>query len=140
MGQITKVLLLAFAIVLMAEPACAARITIRSCYDGDTCRTTDGERIRLACIDAPEMKPKPRFRATSMQAFAYDNTAALASRKALRLMVEGRVVGIKRITTDRYGRTVAELFVDGSNVQQRLVEAGLAQIDSRYAHQCPWAH
>ena len=76
MGQITKVLLLAFAIVLMAEPACAARITIRSCYDGDTCRTTDGERIRLACIDAPEMKPKPCFRATSMQAFAYDNTAA----------------------------------------------------------------
>ena len=25
-------------------------VIIRSCYDGDTCRTTDGQRIRLAMI------------------------------------------------------------------------------------------
>ena len=54
-------------------------------------------------------------------------------------LVVGRNVGIRRITTDRYGRTVAELFVDGSNVQQQLVAAGHAEIYWKYAHQCPWA-
>ena len=31
---------------------------IRSCYDGDTCTTIDGEKIRLACIDTPELRGK----------------------------------------------------------------------------------
>ena len=26
---------------------------IKNCYDGDTCTTIDGEKIRLACIDTP---------------------------------------------------------------------------------------
>ena len=29
---------------------------IKNCYDGDTCTTIDGEKIRLACIDTPELK------------------------------------------------------------------------------------
>ena len=31
---------------------------IKNCYDGDTCTTIDGEKIRLACIDTPELKGK----------------------------------------------------------------------------------
>ena len=64
-------------------------------------------------------------------------TAAKAARDYLRGLVVGRDVGIRRITKDRYGRTVAELFVDGSNVQQQLVAAGHADIYWKYAHQCP---
>ncbi len=33
-------------------------VTIRDFYDGDTCRTTIGEKIRLACIDNPELRAK----------------------------------------------------------------------------------
>ena len=33
-------------------------VTIKSCYDADTCRTTTGEKIRLVCIDTPELKGK----------------------------------------------------------------------------------
>ena len=44
--------------------AALASVVIASCYDGDTCTTTTGERIRLACIDTPELvgkraKPMP---------------------------------------------------------------------------------
>jgi endonuclease YncB( thermonuclease family) len=53
-------------------------------------------------------------------------------------MIVGQEVRIRRITTDRYGRTVAELFINGSNVQQRLVADGYAEIYWRYAKQCPW--
>ena len=107
--------------------AALASVLIASCYDGDTCRTSAGERIRLACIDTPELRGSRA-----------NPAPARAARDYLRSMVVGRKVGIRRITRDRYGRTVAELFVDGSNVQQRLVRSGHASIYWRYAHQCPW--
>ena len=107
--------------------AALASVVISSCYDGDTCRTTAGERIRLACIDTPELRGK---RANPIP--------AAAARGHLNDMVAGQQVGLRRITTDRYGRTVGELFIDGSNVQQRMVDSGHAEICWKYAHQCPW--
>ena len=53
---------------------------------------------------------------------------AIAARDYLRSLVVGRQVGIRRITKDGYDRTVAELFVDVTNVQQQLVASGHAEI------------
>ena len=100
---------------------------IHDCYDGDTCTTSTGEKIRLACIDSPELRGKRA-----------EPAAAQAARDYLRSIVANQEVGIQRITTDRYGRTVAELFVGGSNVQQMLVAEGAARIDWKHAHQCSW--
>ena len=102
-------------------------VVITSCYDGDTCTTSTGEKIRLACIDTPELRGKRA-----------DPVPAKEARDFLIELVVGRKVTIRRITTDRYGRTVAELFVDGSNVQQELVASGNASIYWRYADQCLW--
>jgi len=114
----------------LAQPSAALEtVTIRSCYDGDTCRTTDGERIRLACIDTPELRGK---RAQPER--------AKAARDHLLGIVEGRSVGLRRITTDRYGRTVGELFVDGMNVQQAMVASRHEEIELKYANQCPWTN
>ena len=107
--------------------AALASVLISSCYDGDTCRTTAGERIRLACIDTPELRGKRA-----------QPESAKAARDHLRSMVEGRSVSLRRITTDRYGRTVGELFVDGMNVQQAMVASRHAEIFWKYASQCPW--
>ena len=52
-GLVNVMLLGALAPAVALESA-----TIRSCYDGDTCLTTTGERIRLACIDTPELRGK----------------------------------------------------------------------------------
>ena len=103
------------------------KVVITSCYDGDTCTSSTGEKIRLACIDTPELRGKRA-----------DPLPASAARDYLRELAVGRKVTIRRITTDRYGRTVAELFVNGSNVQQQLVASGHASIYWRYAAQCPW--
>ena len=86
--------------------AALASVFIASCYDGDTCRTNTGERIRLACIDTPELRGKRAQQGPAIAALDY-----------LRSLVVGREVGIRRITKDRYDRTVAELFVNGTNVQ-----------------------
>ena len=107
--------------------AALASVVIASCYDGDTCTTTTGERVRLACIDTPELVGKRA-----------EPAPAKAAREHLRNLVVGKKVGIRRITEDRYGRTVAELFLGLTNVQQEMVAIGHAEILWRYAHQCPW--
>ena len=84
---------LIFLLMLGASSSAEVResVTIKSCYDGDTCRTTSGEKIRLACIDTPELRGK---RAQPER--------AKAARNRLREMVVGRSVSLRRITTDRY--------------------------------------
>ena len=109
--------------------AALASVVIASCYDGDTCTTTTGERVRLACIDTPELRGE---RAEPLP--------AKAARDYLRGLVVGQKVGIRRITKDRYGRTVAELFLANSNVQQKMVDTGHAEIYWRYAYHCPWTN
>ena len=112
----------------LAQPSTALEtVTISSCYDGDTCTTSTGEKIRLACIDTPEMKGK---RAQPER--------ARAARDHLQAMVVGTPVSLRRITSDRYGRTVGELFVGGTNVQQAMVASRHAEIFWKYASQCPW--
>ena len=108
--------------------AALATVVIASCYDGDTCRTTAGERIRLACFDTPELRGKRA-----------DPIPARAARDHLRRMVVGRRVGIQRHTRDRYGRTVATLFVDGRPVGAEMVRSGHAVVMPRYAYQCAWS-
>ncbi len=103
-------------------------MVIKNCHDGDTCTTITGEKIRLACIDAPELKGKKA-----------DPIPAKAARDYLNDLVAGEIVGIRRITKDRYGRTVAELSKNGINIQERLVALGFAKIFTRYANQCDWA-
>ena len=104
-----------------------ASVVIASCYDGDTCTTTTGEMIRLACIDTPELSGK-----------SADPVPAKAARDHLRDLVVGKKVGIQRITEDRYGRTVAELLLGETNIQQEMVTSGHAEIFWRYADPCPW--
>ena len=103
-------------------------ITIQSCYDGDTCTTTDGEKIRLACIYTPELRGKKA-----------DPIPAKAAKDYLNDLVARSTVTIRRITEDRYGRTVAELSKGPMNIQEHLVEKGFASIYERYSSQCKWS-
>ena len=100
---------------------------IKSCYDGDTCTTIDGEKIRLACIDTPELKGKN----------AKPNEAKEA-RDFLNQLVSNKKVSIRRITKDRFGRTVAEIFKNDINIQKLIMEKGYGKIYERYAYQCEW--
>ena len=100
---------------------------IKSCYDGDTCTTSKGEKIRLACIDSPELKG--------------DNAKPIPAKKArdfLNNLIANKQVSIRRITFDKYGRTVAELYKDEINIQKLLVEKNLAEIYKKFSYQCPW--
>ena len=103
-------------------------VLIQSCYDGDTCTTIKGEKIRLACINTPELRGKRA-----------DPIKALAAKDYLNNLVAGSKITIRRITEDKYGRTIAELSKGDINIQEKLVEKGFASIYERYASQCEWS-
>ena len=100
---------------------------IQSCYDGDTCTTIDGEKIRLACIDTPELKGEKA-----------NPILAKEARDFLNNLVSNKQVSIRRITFDRYGRTVGELIKKDINIQELLVKKGYGKIYKKYADQCEW--
>lgn len=115
--------------LLLALPASAApNYRVLSIGDGDTITVRHGTdqpiRVRLACIDAPEMAQQP---------------AGPAARRALQqLLALGSPVDLAIQTTDRYGRTVAEVFRagDATAVNQTLVQEGFAFVYGRYLQQC----
>ncbi|MEB3322020.1 MAG: thermonuclease family protein [Synechococcaceae cyanobacterium] len=106
---------------LGAEPLSA---TVLSIGDGDTLRVKQGGRtvtVRLACVDAPEIGQRPHGR---------------KAREYLQLRLRpGRRIRLDVKTTDRHGRTVAEVFSD-TNVGLALVEDGQAFAYRKYLQQC----
>tara|TARA_Y100001978_G_scaffold133285_1_gene119158 strand:- start:458 stop:1351 length:894 start_codon:yes stop_codon:yes gene_type:complete len=104
------------------------KVKIEKCYDGDTCTSSDGEKIRLACIDAPELKDDDT-----------ENIEGNLSRIYLNKLISGKILEIKRLDIDRYGRTVAELFFEDKNIQKLIVDNGFGIIYKEYSEQCKWA-
>ena len=89
--------------------------TVVSVGAGDMVRVSEGSRritVRLACIDAPEPSQRP---------WGARSTALLKQ-----LTPVGSDLTLRVQTTDRYGRTVAELITHRGNVNQLLVGAGQA--------------
>ena len=125
-----KTILISFLLVSFSSETYAKLPTtiIKSCYDGDTCTTIDGEKIRLACIDTPELKGKKA-----------DLIPAKEAREFLNNLLANEKVSIRRITKDRYGRTVAELIKEKTNIQQLLVQKNLAKVYDKYKNQCSWS-
>ena len=125
------VILLVLALVGCSGKANALpSVVIASCYDGDTCSTTEGESVRLACIDTQELSNSNP-----------DLVPAKAARDYLRSRLVGKEVLIRRVDTDRYGRTVGDLYLKPfESVGLDMVSSGHAVIYRSYAKQCPWAN
>jgi micrococcal nuclease len=108
-------MLAAFLLALAALPR------VVGISDGDTLTVRDGEKtykVRLHGIDCPE-KGQPFGRA------ATEYTARLA---------QGRPVRVVERSRDRYGRVVADVWLeDGTWLNHALVREGLAWWFRRYA-------
>lgn len=108
--------------VVILGPASATTITVATVIDGDTLKLGN-ERIRLHGIDAPE----------SQQRCTDGWQAGEAARHALAGLVSAGAPSCEKVTTDRYGRTVAVCRVNGKDIGGEMVRRGLAWAYIRYS-------
>lgn len=98
-----------------------ARLMVVHITDGDTLDVSDGRTVRLAQVDAPETD----------ECYGSESTAALAA------LADGAAVDLRRPAgapqTDRYGRTLADVVVDGRSVNEALIRQGAAEFDEDFA-------
>lgn len=93
--------------------------------DGDTLRAKMLGRtvtIRLGCIDAPEMAQNP--------------FGTQARNQLQQILPAGQTVRVREIDRDRYGRTVAELFLGDRSVNLQMVAQGQAAVYPQYLSGC----
>lgn len=115
--------LLGLPLLLFLQPGGIKRITARCerVLDGDTIETTYGGKklkLRLAFIDAPELKQK-----------AFDKVPiGLNSKLILEEACLGKSIEVKIIQKDRYGRYLSQLFYEGKDLNLMMVEKGHALI------------
>lgn len=89
-------------------------------WDGDSIRLGMGqqpEAVRIFNIDAPEMEGR----------CIHETDLARQAKIRLAEILQGRRVEILRQGTDRYGRTLAAIRVEGRDVGDILVDEGLAR-------------
>jgi len=119
--RLILLLIIIFPSVIVLQSIAAQFKCIRV-YDGDTIKVTgDGNEItvRLVGIDAPE---------TSKQKHEPGQPFSRKSTKYLPSLVLNKSVDVKSFGTDRYGRTLGVVFVDGKNANLEMVKAGLAEV------------
>jgi endonuclease YncB( thermonuclease family) len=91
--------------------------------DGDTATVLDGAntqwKIRLMGIDAPEKK----------QAFGY------RSKQSLSGLIFNKDVTVNYSKTDKYGRTIGKIIIDGTDANLRQIKYGMAWHYKKYQNE-----
>lgn len=105
---------LLLAAALAACPAQGTRVTC--VHDGDTLWLA-GEKVRLAGIDAPELAGR----------CPAETALAIRARNRLIALLSTGEPSLVRHGSDRYGRTLADVGVDGRDAGEALVAEGLAR-------------
>lgn len=106
-----RMMILAAALVV-----CAPGPRENCVHDGDTI-WIDGEKIRIADIDTPELNSQ----------CAYERRLALRARDRLTELLNAGPFITRRSGRDRYGRTLAVLHRSGKSIGDQLVAEGLAR-------------
>ncbi len=100
--------------------------TIIKVTDGDTIGVRDRQgkviKVRLGCIDAPELSQRP---------WGQQSTERLKQ-----LLPVGQSVRLREIDKDKYGRMVAEVYVGNRSINLKMVEEGMAVVYRQYLQGC----
>lgn len=105
-----------------------ALLTVREVFDGDTIALSDRTVVRLIGVDAPEVNSPY----TSEEPFGPQSKAHLSS-----LVLHRKVsVTVGEPARDRYGRTLAYVYVGDVLVNGRIIRDGWARAYRQFPH--PW--
>ncbi len=96
-----------------SPPPLQSEIVVERIIDGDTFMMSDGAKIRLSGIDTPEQG---------------ESLYAAAAEFLGRLILNKQVTVRPTAGQDRYGRQLAEVFLDTIDVGARILRAGLGYL------------
>lgn len=95
-------------------------------YDGDTItiasklpyKSSEIYRfsVRLRGIDSPEIKSKSQV----------EKDLAMNSKMCLSNVILGQIVELKNVSTEKYGRILADVYIDNVNINKWMLENKLA--------------
>ncbi|MFC1577626.1 thermonuclease family protein [Thermodesulfobacteriota bacterium] len=123
MIKILKIVIILIVFLVTFSPiSFASQFKCTRVTDGDTIKVSNNgttTTIRLVGIDAPETSKKKN---EPGQPFSQKSTKYLSS------LVLNKSVDVKSYGTDRYGRTLGVVFVNGIDVNLEMVKAGLAEV------------
>ncbi len=102
---LTITLMLAMVVGCITQKA-----TVTNVVDGDTIDISTGDRIRLAGINTPEK----------------GELCFLDAKLFLESKVLGKEIGIMGLGKDKYGRELAEVYLNNENINLALLREGLA--------------
>ena len=111
-----------FFLLILSGTGFAGEIKVVRVTDGDTVKASiDGKDIivRLVGIDAPETSKK---KGEGGQPYSRTATKYFAG------LLLNKTITITEYGNDQYGRILGVVFVDGTNANLELVEAGLAEV------------
>jgi len=72
--------------------------------------------VRLIGIDAPEIKGSTDI----------EKTLAILSRDALHKLIFGKIVRLENVGTEKYGRLLADVYLDDINISKWMIQNGYA--------------
>ncbi|OKH31302.1 hypothetical protein NIES2101_41595 [Calothrix sp. HK-06] len=76
----------------------------------------------MACLDAPERKQA--------------SYSAASTNRLKQLLLRGANVQVRQVERDRYGRLVAEVFIDNKSINLQMVKDGQAVVYRQYLNAC----
>jgi len=120
----------------LEKPGKQCRVKPGSVYDGDTLRVLcQGEelKLRLCGIDAPE-RAQPGGMASRDYLRSLLRSAEPSAQSRL---PDNSLVRVNPIESDRYDRTVAEVFLGETFINAEMVRKGYAWHYQRYSANCP---
>lgn len=123
---------LIFLLLVLVLTACApvnapdySQIKVIQVIDGDTVKLQNGKLLRYIGIDTPETRIKKGGK------FIYaPQPFAIEAKELNQKLVEGKTVTVEFDIekTDKYGRLLGYCFVEGTFVNAKLIEEGLAAL------------
>jgi micrococcal nuclease len=119
--------LVAIAVLGIGHGLNASRLhTVEKVFDGDTIELNDGKKIRLIGVDAPEVESPYRKK----EPFGYESKAYLSA-----LILHKKVtIVVGDPPKDRYGRTLAYVYLGDVLVNGRIIRDGWASSYRMFHH------
>ena len=121
-NRFSGIIFIVVFLLAVSANSLAGQFNVTRVTDGDTVKVTGNDvkmTIRLVGIDAPETSKKKN---EPGQPFSRKSTKYLTS------LVLNKSVEVTSYGTDRYGRTLGVVFVDGKDMNLEMVKAGLAEV------------